>query len=429
MTCTQSNIIYNVYPPKQNRRQTVTSCLPTAALAKVGTRENVTGNNFLYNGGTELNPATNVYDLFFRNYDPALGRMNQIDPMAAKYASLTPYNFALNNPATLNDPLGDDVEPPPPGEYREYICGQCWRDERSMNMYMSATGYGGGGYTNWQASTFAGMMSIGSFLSAALSSPHGGTWRAGNATFFTSTSQAIAVGLNYLSFHGVSKSLGSALASNSSGKSTDVKAESGWVRGWAKVWNGKYGEKSRNVWKRIPKLGTDKKEGRAESTNFLTWTHSAWMLAGWQQGQTQTGPDFYYNALNGLVLNNGTILSKNDLVLTFNNLPYRDARYLGFKDGKYHVNFDIKSFEETQANIRATAIHEIFGHGVKGYGNPDKTHHKAYFATIDSKYWKATTDAFKTSTVDLMWKYFYNEVGNQRMPEPYQTLYDLYHSK
>ncbi|QOI97473.1 MAG: hypothetical protein HRU69_08210 [Flammeovirgaceae bacterium] len=43
----------------------------------------------------------------------------------------------------LNHPLGDDVEPPPPGEYREYICGQCWRDERSMNMYMRFTGYGG----------------------------------------------------------------------------------------------------------------------------------------------------------------------------------------------------------------------------------------------------------------------------------------------
>ncbi|QOI98037.1 MAG: hypothetical protein HRU69_11325 [Flammeovirgaceae bacterium] len=118
MTCAKSNIIQ--YPPKQKRRQTVTSCLPTAALAKVGTRENVTGNNFLYNGGTELNTTTNVYDLFFRNYDPALDHMNAclpkrlrrhgVDPMARKYASLTPYNYSFNDPVTFTDPNGADPE-------------------------------------------------------------------------------------------------------------------------------------------------------------------------------------------------------------------------------------------------------------------------------------------------------------------------------
>ncbi|MFN8890537.1 MAG: hypothetical protein ACK5WF_23975, partial [Cyclobacteriaceae bacterium] len=36
------------------------------------TRENYTGNNYLFNGGTELNTTTGVMDLFYRNYDPAL---------------------------------------------------------------------------------------------------------------------------------------------------------------------------------------------------------------------------------------------------------------------------------------------------------------------------------------------------------------------
>jgi RHS repeat-associated protein len=71
------------------------------------TRENTTGNNFLGNGGTELNTTSNLYDLHFRNYDPILGRMNQVDPMATKYASLTPYNFAFNDPVYYNDRLGD----------------------------------------------------------------------------------------------------------------------------------------------------------------------------------------------------------------------------------------------------------------------------------------------------------------------------------
>jgi RHS repeat-associated protein len=98
MTYTPGNIIqYNEYYPFG--LQTATSW----------TRENNTGNNFLYNGGTELNTTTGVMDLFYRNYDPALGRMNQVDPMASKYASSTPYNYAFNSPVVLNDPQGDDA--------------------------------------------------------------------------------------------------------------------------------------------------------------------------------------------------------------------------------------------------------------------------------------------------------------------------------
>jgi RHS repeat-associated protein len=79
------------------------------------TRENVTGNNFLANGGTEFNTSTYVYDLDYRNYDPTLGRMNQVDPMADNYSSLTPYNFAFNDPVYWSDPAGDD---PPSGASR-----------------------------------------------------------------------------------------------------------------------------------------------------------------------------------------------------------------------------------------------------------------------------------------------------------------------
>src|SRR5262245_7138171 len=56
------------------------------------TRENATANNFLANGGTELNNTSQVYDLDYRNYDPILGRMNQVDPMADRYSSHTTYN-------------------------------------------------------------------------------------------------------------------------------------------------------------------------------------------------------------------------------------------------------------------------------------------------------------------------------------------------
>src|ERR1041385_4147572 len=41
------------------------------------TRDNSVANNFLANGGTELNTTSSLYDLEFRNYDPILGRMHQ----------------------------------------------------------------------------------------------------------------------------------------------------------------------------------------------------------------------------------------------------------------------------------------------------------------------------------------------------------------
>ncbi len=80
------------------------------------TRDN-TINNFLANGGTELNTTSALYDLQYRNYDPALGRMNQIDPMADKYGSHSVYNYAFNNPVSINDPNGAD----PPGYRNPYI--------------------------------------------------------------------------------------------------------------------------------------------------------------------------------------------------------------------------------------------------------------------------------------------------------------------
>ena len=72
------------------------------------TRDNNTANNFLANGGTELNATSQLYDLEFSNYDPILGRMHQVDPMAHKYSSLTPYNYSFNSPVVMNDRSGAD---------------------------------------------------------------------------------------------------------------------------------------------------------------------------------------------------------------------------------------------------------------------------------------------------------------------------------
>ena len=97
MTYTPGNIVqYNEYYPFQNITQ------------NSWTRANNVGNNYLGNGGTELNNNSQLYDLEYRNYDPVLGRMNGVDPMADKYSSLTPYNFSFNDPVTFTDANGAD---------------------------------------------------------------------------------------------------------------------------------------------------------------------------------------------------------------------------------------------------------------------------------------------------------------------------------
>ena len=72
-------------------------------------------NNYLYNGGTELNTTTGLYMTPFRRYslsptegwrNPATGRFNGIDAMASSFSSMTPYQYAFNNPISFNDPTG-----------------------------------------------------------------------------------------------------------------------------------------------------------------------------------------------------------------------------------------------------------------------------------------------------------------------------------
>ncbi len=63
--------------------------------------------NYKYNG-KELQEelGLNMYDYGARNYDPAIGRWMNIDPLAEKAHDLTPYRYCFNNPVNYNDPTG-----------------------------------------------------------------------------------------------------------------------------------------------------------------------------------------------------------------------------------------------------------------------------------------------------------------------------------
>ncbi|WP_157604535.1 DUF6443 domain-containing protein [Solitalea canadensis] len=71
-------------------------------------------NTKLYNEGSEwqndFNGLPELYNTFYRNYDPALDRFIAVDPKADATSSLSTYHYSGNNPILFNDPLGDRYE-------------------------------------------------------------------------------------------------------------------------------------------------------------------------------------------------------------------------------------------------------------------------------------------------------------------------------
>jgi RHS repeat-associated protein len=70
-------------------------------------------NRYKFNGGNELQSGEfmdgsglELFDAINRGYDPQIGRFWQVDELADANWEWTPYNFAINNPISFNDPLG-----------------------------------------------------------------------------------------------------------------------------------------------------------------------------------------------------------------------------------------------------------------------------------------------------------------------------------
>ncbi len=181
-------------------------------------------NNFLYNAGSELNEKTKNYEMFYRDYDAALGRMTAIDPMAIKYSSLTPYNYSFNDPIAFNDPLGDDPytglygsrsATPRDGGVSDFV----WDASEQYGFYKYYGQYSSGRDLSRVTGRYQGMgsgdhwsdqfssswtPSLGSIVTRLTTRKgHGGAWSSGGGySFFQSEIAAMAVAYEHHSQFG-----------------------------------------------------------------------------------------------------------------------------------------------------------------------------------------------------------------------------------
>ncbi len=97
-------------------------------------------------GGKEWQNNTQVYDFHARQYNPALGRWFNIDPMLEKFSGTSTYNYCLNNPINVIDPDGmNSVLPEKPWNWNENVHGT-WGTMSSLRQ---------AGYDPWTAMNMA----------------------------------------------------------------------------------------------------------------------------------------------------------------------------------------------------------------------------------------------------------------------------------
>lgn len=84
-----------------------------AGISSKALKSGYAENKYKYNGGNELqsgefsdHAGLELYDAINRLYDPQIGRFWQVDELSEANWEWTPYNFAINNPISFNDPLG-----------------------------------------------------------------------------------------------------------------------------------------------------------------------------------------------------------------------------------------------------------------------------------------------------------------------------------
>ena len=131
----------------------------------VPTPSSGTANKYLYNQGSEMQELDiRNYDTPFRQYDPALGRFQAVDPLADNYTNQTPYQYGNNDPIYWNDPTGLRGQ-----------CGSCLFTEVRDHAGAQHDSGGGGGWAN-DVTNFIASYNAQTALQQLNWSTHGGSW-------------------------------------------------------------------------------------------------------------------------------------------------------------------------------------------------------------------------------------------------------------
>lgn len=80
--------------------------ISSKALSKLENKNKFNGIEF--NSDLDIN----MYDAFYRNLDPQIGRFWQIDPKIESMEAWSPNAATQNNPIRYADPLGDTIQLP-----------------------------------------------------------------------------------------------------------------------------------------------------------------------------------------------------------------------------------------------------------------------------------------------------------------------------
>src|SRR5690625_2739305 len=97
------------YPSSRNRDFRAAEGLGGGQIGDPVTLVNVTETEYQYKyNAKEWQDELGLdwYDYGWRNYDPALGRWMNIDPLSEEFASWSTYSFVYNNPIKFFDPTG-----------------------------------------------------------------------------------------------------------------------------------------------------------------------------------------------------------------------------------------------------------------------------------------------------------------------------------
>ncbi len=335
----------------------------------------------------------NLLDFHARQYDPILGRFTSYDP-AGQFAS--GYVGMGNNPVLMVDPNGELAWFIWAGIAAGAYIGGSIANEGELNpVQWNYTGRGA-----WQ--TYVGII-VGGTLGGIGGAAVGGLW-----TGTTTLSLGVATPVG---------KIGATLAF-SGGSGTLVGSNSNWFQDFN--WSTNAG-------------GSGSYDPFAKPTppQNLVASLNGDRLSYYNQN---INPDFYYEALDGLELPNRSILFKNDFYLTFYNESdfkmiyggrFGNANYIGYINNQHHINFNITAYEVTADNIRAVAVHEVYGHGIKGYGE-GSDHYLAYIASMRSIYWDYTTEDFKINAATGMWNNFGTYYSGKALPSKYMEIVRKY---